>query len=861
MPPDIHARISEASKLFALLLIFFVFANFTKAQAPINNTCNTAITISNMPANDWDTATFAATGNLIWFTFTTGIATDSIVFKLDTNITNPAHIHKIVLFDDCNNLSVLKLGAGLVLTANVNANTNYVIAVERAQGVCGRAFCQQVEASFRYNLEERKQEDCVGFTFNGTFIPLVIVNPGYVAGLYINNIVYLPDNCSPLCFSDCDFFLIPPVWLNDWTFTLTGPNTNISGSGFSAGGGCFNLAVGTYTFTATSTVMYPGVYTSTIVILPPQTFPPVTPNFNNAPYCSAADMVANTTFNNLAYYHNMFYNIVSNNQTLAGSPNINDLSFVDLCQGTYSLQIVATDYCDNTYSWQYPFVINYGVAFDAQMQNCLSVNITNITQCPGSIIYFEWDMGDGNIIAAFEPGNYTYATEGNYVITLYAYNAAQNCQPEPIVVTQHITVTYGQQLQITGPENTCCVFNNSFSMVNPSGFSNFQWTVPNFLSFSGQGNPQISVNWPNQQPSTQPWAISVTATGAGNCELSATFYVEPCCYNCEILESMPLPFNNKKIETDFCSASYISQLTDINGNPLPQVGGVITLSSNTGYFPNQQIIINNDLYIDQNTFMDDLKLIKIAPGKKIVVMPGVTFTANQCEMSYTCRKMWKGVEIMDNTATFICSQTTISHAEHAIESFNGGVYKVILESKLENCYKGIVVNPYNGNHQGEVWQSFIQMQNPNNTLICPYLDKVTHTGIEITDVANIQVGIDNAAANKNTIRRIQRGITSYRSNLTVYNNEFTNINDPNGMICFIKCPCQIGTAVCAYSDGFTYSSLNIGGTQANQQNRVRIANIGVHVSNNVDANIVNNEVRDIDMEGIKIDFNWGATCW
>jgi hypothetical protein len=81
------------------------------------------------------------------------------------------------------------------------------------------------------------------------------------------------------------------------------------------------------------------------------------------------------------------------------------------------------------------------------------------------------------------------------------------------------------------------------------------------------------------------------------------------------------------------------------------------------------------------------------------------------------------------------------------------------------------------------------------------------------------------------------------------------------MICFIKCPCQIGTAVCAYSDGFTYSSLNIGGTQANQQNRVRIANIGVHVSNNVDANIVNNEVRDIDMEGIKIDFNWGATCW
>jgi gliding motility-associated-like protein len=160
-----------------------------------------------------------------------------------------------------------------------------------------------------------------------------------------------------------------------------------------------------------------------------------------------------------------------------------------LSDGTYNVSLTVTDNngCQNTSTQAvtvYPnpqndfdFLINGVSSTTGLTGGCLvdQVNFVNNTtiNAPDNIATWAWDFGDGNTSNVQNPPAYTYATDGNYVLTL---NTTSNngC---PGNFTMPITIFPSPVAAFTVPDDCLgipAVFNNTSSITSGS-ITNYEW--------------------------------------------------------------------------------------------------------------------------------------------------------------------------------------------------------------------------------------------------------------------------------------------------------------------------------------------------------------------------------------------------
>lgn len=347
-------------------------------------------------------------------------------------------------------------------------------------------------------------------------------------------------------------------------------------------------------------------------------------------------------------------------------------------------------------------------------------------------------------------------------------------------------------------------------------------------------NPSINVTW-----GANGGTLSVVIDGNTTCDVP-TITVNPCCRQ-SIAGYTTIYLNNK---TESASATYTASSNNgsttgapfvyvVNGNYTVNANAVTFSGCETFFATNSQVTINNPGY---------LKL-----------QSGTVWKAG-------CGAMWNGIIINAGGANLLVDNSTIQDAKLAIDSKNGAPFTVQNGSKLNLNYRNIFFEAYSGGtHPGVIKNSTISCVNASNVpvtaLLPPYntggsYSGRTYMGIETNSVTQVNIGVA-AAGQTNTFNHMDIGIYNYATNLTVYNNNFTNIiyngTGPRGRGIFSINP-TTGAE----------KSLIVGGTAAYQTNSFTNSFAGILMQYNQDASIVSNTFNNLDHTAIYDYYCYGA---
>lgn len=395
--------------------------------------------------------------------------------------------------------------------------------------------------------------------------------------------------------------------------------------------------------------------------------------------------------------------------------------------------------------------------------------------------------------------NATNLSSGNYQLTV---TDALGCTSIHSFIVPVIPLP-ASPIIIGNPND--CVQPTTYS-VTPLANTTYNWSVTNGTPASGNGATTGPITW-----TAFPASITFTATDINSgCSSSSTMYIYECCSRFPTPTTQLPEFNNTSITGAFLQY----------GSPL------ITFSGVTYFITNKQVVINGTFTVDADLTISASDVF-FGPEAKIFVQGGKTFSIESTKtdasvLMAACDVMWDGIYLENNSANLFTTSagftpnkyTIIQDAKNAIVSNQGGGFSVF-RTILERNNKDIVVNSYSGLHKGAVWESILRT---GATPMWPYYTGAvknpalprTNIGIQISEVADLEIGNPSQSAFTNIFDKMDYGIFSTRSKLRVYNNTFQNINTttpvfpapppplPNGIAIY-----AFGGKVIAYTPGIT----------------------------------------------------------
>src|SRR5690606_22447108 len=146
-----------------------------------------------------------------------------------------------------------------------------------------------------------------------------------------------------------------------------------------------------------------------------------------------------------------------------------------------------------------------------------------ISACVGQVVSFSdastvganswnWNFGDGQTSTAQNP-THTYATAGNFTVTLTSQNTASGCSDN---TTQNLTINPLPTPTFTATNTTGCA-PLSVSFTNTSGpGTTFQWDFGNGSTFTGQNPPAQTYS------ADGSYTVTLTMTNANGCTNTVT---------------------------------------------------------------------------------------------------------------------------------------------------------------------------------------------------------------------------------------------------------------------------------------------------------------------------------------------------
>lgn len=401
--------------------------------------------------------------------------------------------------------------------------------------------------------------------------------------------------------------------------------------------------------------------------------------------------------------------------------------------------------------------------------------------------------------------------------------------------------TFGDLPELIAPENACCT-DQTYSV--SGDFASYDWDVDGGTIVSGQGTNEIIIEWDEFGDG----GTIFLEVSDGVCTETVEFFIEGCCTRDDIDDSEIF------LKTDYCGTVLISDFGYQDGDEI---------------FVNEQyIIVNTDVVIDVDLTIIVANVL-VAPGKKIEVLPGKTFTLRRSVVQAKCEEMWDGFYVEDPTAHLFLygdasERNQIYDAENAVVSNNGGRFTII--SDLINNYKGVVVNEFNGTHSGVIEDALIT--SVTGDLLPPHADpdSRTFTGVEINDVQDITIGVappSGTNTSMNTFRNLRIGIETNLSNVTIVNNLFEQIIPIPPILPLVpqwNHQTGIGIKSHGHENLFEFQppffvllpvyNTTVGGTGPNETNYFTDCYKGVDIINRVALTAEENEFDDITTAGI-----------
>lgn len=270
--------------------------------------------------------------------------------------------------------------------------------------------------------------------------------------------------------------------------------------------------------------------------------------------------------------------------------------------------------------------------------------------------------------------------------------------------------------------------------------------------------------------------------------------------------------------------------------------------------------INGTFYVTNTFFItgySGANTVRCAPNATIIVKAGARLVIQSGTILAACDDMWNGIIVEPGGQLEILTGASIRDAKQAVVSKNGAKFKLD-QALLRDNYQNIIVEPHNGQglHPGTIVRSRIV----GSTLsLAPYAGVKTYSGMEITGVDSIYVGIPTTTFDENEFNGMDFGIITNTANVYIRNNQFKNISS-NVNIAIPSCcatggcgpttncnPAPKGTAI--WSTG---SNVVIGGPSLPFQNRFNICTRGILAENGINATIRNNKFQNINSSNIAI---------
>jgi hypothetical protein len=202
------------------------------------------------------------------------------------------------------------------------------------------------------------------------------------------------------------------------------------------------------------------------------------------------------------------------------------------------------------------------------------------------------------------------------------------------------------------------------------------------------------------------------------------------------------------------------------------------ISANPGLFAsgpletNNWIFFNHDFIVDKDLTINNTHFIRFAPGKRMLIQPGISVTINNSTIAAKCDSMWGGIHIPDATASLTAYKANLVAAIKAVHSESGGYYKITYSNLIDN-YASIWVENYTilpttssaeANYFGDVI---------NQNLMAPYNTEAQPVyGVYIKKIRDITVGPLTAAMQGNLFHNHKVGIYDTLATLRVFRNTF-----------------------------------------------------------------------------------------
>jgi hypothetical protein len=428
------------------------------------------------------------------------------------------------------------------------------------------------------------------------------------------------------------------------------------------------------------------------------------------------------------------------------------------------------------------------------------------------------------------------------------------------------------------PSHLCDLTAAGISITGSSGLQNIVWTTsPATATFTGQGTTSI---FPNSWSTTASnVTVNIAAVDSNGCPYSATMILQVCCEpdadGTEFFERTYV--NNAQFQT------VVNQLPVgyYNGPSLPialnlaapqpvanQIATIYSapttltnfISANPGLFAsgpletNNWIFFNHDFIVDKDLTINNTHFIRFAPGKRMLIQPGISVTINNSTIAAKCDSMWGGIHIPDATASLTAYKANLVAAIKAVHSESGGYYKITYSNLIDN-YASIWVENYTilpttssaeANYFGDVI---------NQNLMAPYNTEAQPVyGVYIKKIKDITVGPLTAAMQGNLFHNHKVGIYDTLATLRVFRNTFFNIKRTTGTA-------SGDTYVAIKSRGNAFVNTNLLEVGSSPITRNNFVNCETGISSNTNMHLTAkfNYMKGCQLRGISAENNRAKT--